>query len=78
MVDFIIVAVLLIIVGAAVIYIVKAKKSGAKCIGCPAGGNCSHSHKVSQQSGCSCQGENTCHCQGESTCGCHADTKQSL
>lgn len=67
MVDFMIVAVLLIIVGAAVIYIVKAKKSGAKCIGCPAGGTCPHSGKTSGKGGCGCQ--------GESTCGCHADTK---
>ncbi len=43
--NFIIVAVLLIIIGAAVVYIVKAKKSGVKCIGCPhsatCGGKCS-------------------------------------
>ena len=42
MVDFIIVAVLVIVIGTAVVYIRKAKKSGAKCIGCPSGGNCSH------------------------------------
>ena len=47
MTDFIIVVVLLVIIGAAVGYIRKAKKSGAKCIGCPAGGNCSQSHKES-------------------------------
>lgn len=41
MTDFIIVVVLLMIVGAAVIYIRRAKKSGAKCIGCPEGCNCS-------------------------------------
>ncbi len=68
MVDFIIVAILLIIVGAAVIYIVKAKKSGAKCIGCPVGGNCPHSHKDAS-------GNGGCNCKGESTCSCHADTK---
>lgn len=31
---------LLVIIGAAVAYIIKAKKSGVKCIGCPAGGSC--------------------------------------
>lgn len=31
---------LLLIIGAAVIYIIKAKKRGVKCIGCPAGGSC--------------------------------------
>ena len=42
MVDFMITAVLLIVVGAAVIYIVEAKKRGAKCIGCPDSGSCPH------------------------------------
>lgn len=31
----------LLIVGGAVIYIVKAKRSGQKCIGCPHAKNCS-------------------------------------
>lgn len=34
--------ILLIIIGAAVVYIVRAKKKGTKCIGCPAGGTCPH------------------------------------
>ncbi len=40
MTDLIIIAVLLIIVGSAVTYIVKAKKSGKKCIGCPHADSC--------------------------------------
>ena len=56
MVDFIIVAVLVIVIGAAVVYIRKAKKSGAKCIGCPAGGNCSHKES---------KGECCCHADTE-------------
>lgn len=52
--DIIIAVVILIIVGAAVIYIRKAKKSGAKCIGCPAGGNCSHSDNKSSECSCGC------------------------
>ena len=40
MTDLIIIGILVLIVGSAIIYIIKAKKSGAKCIGCPAGGNC--------------------------------------
>ena len=47
MVDFMITAVLLIVVGAAVIYIVKAKKSGKKCIGCP------HADSCGKSGGCS-------------------------
>lgn len=41
MADLIVGGILLVIVGAAIIYIVKAKKSGIKCIGCPAAGQCS-------------------------------------
>ncbi len=52
MTDFIVVGIIFVIVGAAVVYLVKAKKSGAKCIGCPAGGNCSG--KNAEHSGCTC------------------------
>ena len=62
MTDFIIIAVLVIIIGAAVVYIRKAKKSGVKCIGCPSGCNCSHSHE--EGSGCNCSSEG---------CSCHTD-----
>ena len=47
--NFIIAAVVTIIVGLAVLYIYKAKKSGKKCIGCPDSGSCS-----GHCSGCSC------------------------
>ena len=40
MTDVIIVGILVIIVGAAIAYIIKAKRKGVKCIGCPAAGNC--------------------------------------
>ena len=33
--DIIVIAVILLIVGGAVAYIIKAKKNGTKCIGCP-------------------------------------------
>lgn len=43
--NFIIIAVLVLIIGLALAYVIKAKKSGAKCIGCPdakkCSGNCS-------------------------------------
>ncbi|MBR3942887.1 MAG: FeoB-associated Cys-rich membrane protein [Clostridia bacterium] len=38
--DIVIVSVLVLIVGGAVAYIIKKKKNGAKCIGCPYGENC--------------------------------------
>ena len=40
MTNLIVVVILIIIVGAAIAYIVKEKKRGARCIGCPAAGNC--------------------------------------
>ena len=40
MTDFIVIIVLLAIVGLAAGYIIKAKKSGAKCIGCPHSKTC--------------------------------------
>lgn len=46
MVNIIVIIILAILVGSAVAYIIKAKKSGVKCIGCPAGGSCSGSAKM--------------------------------
>ncbi len=39
-VNIVLVAVLVIIVGAALIYLYKAKKSGQKCVGCPYAKKC--------------------------------------
>ncbi len=33
--------VILVVLGLATAYIVRSKKKGVKCIGCPSGGNCS-------------------------------------
>ena len=49
MTDIIVGVVVLAIVGAAMAYIIKAKKSGVKCIGCPSAGQCA-------QKSCSCGG----------------------
>ena len=49
MIDIIIVAIILAILGGAAFYIYKAKKSGAKCIGCPDAKRCS-----GHCAGCSC------------------------
>ncbi len=40
--DIIAAAVIVLIVGGAVAYIIRAKKSGQKCIGCPDSKTCSH------------------------------------
>ena len=50
--DIILVAVLLAILGLAVWYIIKAKKSGKKCIGCPDG--CCPSQSSGESCGCGC------------------------
>lgn len=63
MTDLIIAVILLVIIGAATAYIMKAKKSGAKCIGCPAGGNCSG--RNNGQCGCHTAGNK---CDGRSMC----------
>jgi len=55
MADVIIIAVLAVIVIAAARYIYKAKKSGAKCIGCSAG-NCSCCSSGSSTCDCGCGG----------------------
>ena len=52
MTDFIIIVVLALILGGAIAYIVKAKKSGAKCIGCPMSKQCGS--KNQEGTGCSC------------------------
>ena len=44
-VDYIAIGAIVLIVGAAILYIIRAKKRGEKCVGCPyakqCGGNCS-------------------------------------
>lgn len=41
MIDYIVLAILAVIIIAAGRYVYRAKKSGKKCIGCPEGGSCS-------------------------------------
>lgn len=50
MANIVVVAVVLVIIGAAIAYIIKEKKKGVKCIGCSAAGSCSHN--CSGTSGC--------------------------
>ena len=38
--EIIAIVVIALVLGGAIAYIVKAKKSGRKCIGCPSGGKC--------------------------------------
>ncbi|MBQ8407418.1 MAG: FeoB-associated Cys-rich membrane protein [Clostridia bacterium] len=61
--DIIAIAVIVLIVGGAVAYIIKAKKSGQKCIGCPDSKTCGQNH--SQCSGSCGNCGNACHCNDE-------------
>lgn len=40
------VIILAVLIGGAAAYIVRSKRNGVKCIGCPAGGNCPGTGKV--------------------------------
>ena len=39
--NYIVIAVLALVIGGAVIYVLKQRKKGVKCIGCPNGSDCS-------------------------------------
>ena len=39
-IDYVIIALVAVVLGLVIWYIRRAKKNGVKCIGCPAGGNC--------------------------------------
>lgn len=62
MANFIAGLIVVVCIGAAVTYIIKAKKKGVKCIGCPDAGSCAHTQNSNTAEGCSCSG-----CNG----GCH-------
>lgn len=51
--DIIVIAVIALILGGAVAYIFKAKKSGKKCVGCPYSDACA-SHKNVSCGTCQC------------------------
>ena len=46
MTDFIIIAVLILVIGCASFYVYKSKKSGNKCIGCPNSCTCCAEQKA--------------------------------
>ena len=63
--DYIIIGVVALIVALALFYVIRAKKRGVKCIGCPSGGcNCG-SHKGGAEESGACSG--SC---GSCSCGC--------
>jgi len=52
MTNFLLAAVIIAIIGGAIAYIIKEKKRGVRCIGCPSAGQCSRKH--CEGSSCSC------------------------
>ena len=66
-IDIIIILIIAVILGATIAYIVRAKKKGTKCIGCPAGDCCAMKSKqkndpsASSKSGCGCGCDLGCH-----------------
>ncbi len=63
--DLILIVIILLILGAAVVYIVKAKKQGVKCIGCPNAKTCGGHQDEMDGRERSCNGT----CSGCSRCG---------
>ena len=55
-VDFIVIALICLAVGLSAFYVIRAKKKGVKCIGCPDGCNCSAKNGGCASCGC-CGGE---------------------
>ena len=66
MTDFIVIVIIIAIVGGASLYIIRQKKHGVKCIGCPSGTTCPNSGK--------CSG--TCGGHTADGCSCHTDTNE--
>lgn len=50
--NLILIVVLVLILGAALTYIMRARKKGVKCIGCPAGGQCPGAKGKTSCGGC--------------------------
>ena len=69
MIDIIVGAIIVAVVGSALAYIIRSRKNGIKCVGCPDAKYCcsgSHTQTASSKGGCGggCTG-----------CSCHAGTK---
>ena len=43
--NFVGILILAVLIGGAVMYLIKAKRNGVKCVGCPSGGSCSGGRK---------------------------------
>ncbi len=76
--DLIAIVIIVLILGCVVAYIVKAKKSGVHCIGCPTGSSCSGHCQPSESipvepveaAKCGCATGGGCNCTEGSSCSC--------
>lgn len=59
-VDFIIIGIVVLIVALAACYVIRAKKNGAKCIGCPSNCGCSKSEKGKSETENACSSCGSC------------------
>ncbi len=74
--NLILVVILLVILGAAIAYIIKEKKHGVKCIGCPAAAECASRQNGATSCSGNCSGCSGCGgVKGEGGCHGHADEK---
>ncbi len=55
MTDFIVIAIVLFILALSICYIIKEKKRGVKCIGCPFGDACSGKQQERESCTCNCK-----------------------
>ena len=55
--NLIVIGILLVLVGAAVLYIWKEKKKGTRCIGCPAAGGCRTNGCGEAKGNCKCHND---------------------
>lgn len=50
-VDYLVICIMVIVIGLAALYVIRAKKKGRKCIGCPSGASCPHGGNCAACSG---------------------------
>ena len=57
MINIVMILILFVIVGSACFYIVKAKRNGEKCIGCPMSKQCASKNQGKTECNCGCHSE---------------------
>lgn len=63
MANVIVVVILALVIGSALAYIIRERKKGIKCVGCPSGGQCAACRHMAEEE--------------QSCCGCSTETKET-